>query len=273
MVDLAGIDLHAVDLGAEDCVVRKLVHLRIVAEDDAIVIPACRLNGVFGADNDVGFNIGVAGVLHADAVAPDVDVVVMDAHAVYVVVALRERAASVKAVGAVVLRDRLADNGDALALIGCVDIADRAYVVERVVGDVDVRLLGRQVAVGDMGGGVALSREGGCLEGAAALGHDAVDRDAARGGVDGVARDADVDPVHSLDGAALDVIEGVVADGDTVEGIVENGGMCADGSGDVGEFAALDQHVPHVEILAAAAVHMGAVEDIELDRLIADAAG
>ena len=159
VIDLAGIDLHAVDLGADDGVVGQLVRLRIVAEDDAVVISARRLDGVLGADDHVGGDVGVAGVLNADAVAADVDVVVVDAHAVDVVVALRKRAAAVKGIGAVVLTDVLADDRDALTLIGGVDIADRADVVERVAGDVDVRLFRGLIAVGHMSGGAALIGE------------------------------------------------------------------------------------------------------------------
>ena len=83
----------------------------------------------------------------------------MDAHAVDVVVALRKRAAAVKGIGAVVLTDVLADDRDALTLIGGVDIADRADVVERVAGDVDVRLFRGLIAVGHMSGGAALIGE------------------------------------------------------------------------------------------------------------------
>ena len=121
-----------------------------------------------------------------------------------------------------------------------------------------------------MGCGAALRRKGGRLEGAAALRHDAVDSNTAGRAVYGVARDVDVDPVHSLHRAAFDIAEGVVADGHAVKGVVENGGVRADRAGHVGEGTVLYEDIPHIKILGAAAVHVCAVEDIELDRLIAD---
>ena len=51
--DLAGIDLHRVDLCVCDGVEGNAVRLHVSAENDAVVISACRLYGILRAEDDV----------------------------------------------------------------------------------------------------------------------------------------------------------------------------------------------------------------------------
>ena len=108
----------------------------------------------------------------------------------------------------------------------------------------------------------------GGLEDARAVVHYGVYGDSARSVFDHVHADIDVYPVHALNRDTLEVPEGVVADSDPIEGVVENAGVGAYRARYVVEYAVLNENVFAVQILGAAVDDVLRVENVELDSLI-----
>ena len=117
--------------------------------------------------------------------------------------------------------------------------------------------------------GAAERSEIGGLENAAAVVHNGVDGDASGSVFDRVHADIHVDPVHALNRNALEVFEGVAADRNAVERVVENAGVGAYRSRNVVEYAVLNEDVSAVQILGAAVYNVLWMKDIELDSLVA----
>ena len=84
-------------------------------------------------------------------------------------------------------------------------------------------------------------------------------------------RDIDVDPVHALNCGTLDIAESIVSDFHSVKRIIEHSRVGADTARNIVKRAVFNENIAHIQVLDTAVDHVGRVEDIELDRLIADA--